>query len=359
MNRKKVLVLVIDIDDDLGSVGIKTPIIGFSEVQSKALEFARRKPSDSDVNALFAGLSIYEKLKRMGHDVEIAVIAGDREDRTRGLLRVNSVLDELKNTIGFEDVYFVSDGVSDEQLLPVVGNYGRVIGVERVIVEQSPGIEETYILLIRYLKKAFSEKPYSKFFLGIPGVLLVIFSIMALAGLSQYIWDVILLLLGIIFMVKGFGFTGWLREKWEHSPLIAVLYVSSMLFLSLALFMTGLIIYFKGWTIDALIGVIRYTTFPYLLGVLLLYGGRLFDKVISANPHLLWRDSLIIIPVVFLLIIAESILPELENSRELGTYYLLNILFSSNVVILLFIAVIVTFATTLFFVILDRLLANK
>ncbi len=357
VEKPRILVLIIDIDDDLGAVGIKTPIVGYDEVRRQALEFAQKKPNDSDVNAIFAGLAAYDKFVRNGFDTEIAVLSGHQGSWSEAFLRINNELRKLKEKLRFDSIYFVSDGVSDEQLLPVVSNYGKVVGVERVLVEQSRNIEETYILLVRYFKKALSEQPYARFFLGVPGLLLIILSVMALIGLSQYMWDTFLLILGVVFVYKGFGVSGWFRSKWSLSPLVALLYAFSIIFLGLALMITGWILYMGGFTVSSLIMIINYTVFPYLIGIILLYGGRLFDKLLSSRPHLLWRDSLIMIPLIFLLLIIQSVQSRLEEEQNF--YVLLKLLISPSVLTILLVMIVSTLAVAILFMVMDKVVARR
>lgn len=353
--NERVLVLVIDIDDDLGQAGIQTPLIGCTNVLNKAIEFAKKRPQDSDVNALFAGLAVYDKLRSLGYDAEIAVLSGVHDDWTKAMLRINMGLKELKDLLGFDEIYFVSDGVSDEQLIPIVSNYGKLIGVERVIVEQSRGIEETYILFFRYLKKAVSEKPYSKFFLGIPGLFLLSISIFTLLGLSTYIWQVILIILGMVFIVKGFGITSWFVHKWETLSIIAIMYGFSSVLIVLAGIITGFILYIDGLSITSLGKIMDYTMYLYVIGIILLFGGRLFDKLASGKAHLIWRDSLLMIPIIFLILISMRLRRVIsENPAGMTPYTLFEELARSGILSMIFIAIIVTFVLSLFFVFIEK-----
>ncbi len=360
--RSKVLVLVADIDDDLGSVDIDTPIIGYSNVLEKAIDFAKKKPHDSDVNSLFGGLAVYEKLVRTLRDseVEIAVIAGDRRDWTRAVLRINEQLRFLKDRIGFEKIYFVSDGVSDEQLIPVISNYGEIIGVERIIVEQSKGIEETYILLIRYIKKALTEPPYTKFFLGLPGTILFIWGLLSILGLSRILWSSILLILGIVFIIKGFNITGIFREKWEFSPIVTILYMLGIILIGIAVFLTGSILYVEGVTIYAFISLLNNTLYPYFIGLILIYGGRIFEKVLRGKPHLLWRDSVFMALIIFFMIILRNLEEKISSlPANLGLREVINIVITSETMILLLITILAIFIITVIFTILEKQYKTK
>ncbi|MEM1921730.1 MAG: DUF373 family protein, partial [Desulfurococcaceae archaeon] len=150
----KILVLTVDLDDDLGRIGISTPIIGIENVLNTAIHLGINDPNNPDLNAIFQAIKIYNDFKNNGRDVEIAIVTGKYGDTSFSAIKVYEELERLRNSIGFEYIYFVSDGAYDEQIIPVLQSVSRVIGVNRVIVTQSRGIEETYLLIGRYLKKA-------------------------------------------------------------------------------------------------------------------------------------------------------------------------------------------------------------
>ena len=59
----KILILNVDRDDDFGrKVKIKSPIIGWEEYLKAAEKLALEEPEVSDVNSLFAAISLYVKL---------------------------------------------------------------------------------------------------------------------------------------------------------------------------------------------------------------------------------------------------------------------------------------------------------
>ncbi|HYB58843.1 MAG TPA: DUF373 family protein, partial [Candidatus Acidoferrales bacterium] len=74
------LVLCIDRDNDLGSKAhIEGPVIGRSENLNAALQLGLADPEDSDINAIFEGIRVYDDLKKRATDVEIASISGNEE----------------------------------------------------------------------------------------------------------------------------------------------------------------------------------------------------------------------------------------------------------------------------------------
>ena len=74
----KTLVLNIDRDDDFGrKAQVASPIIGVENNKDAANKLGYVNAEDSDLNAVFYAISIYETLKKEGKDVEIATLCGD------------------------------------------------------------------------------------------------------------------------------------------------------------------------------------------------------------------------------------------------------------------------------------------
>jgi putative membrane protein len=110
-------------------------------------------------------------------------------------------------------------------VLPLVESRVPVTSVRRIIIKHSESIEETAALLGKYLRMLTDNPRYSRIALGIPGLLLIILAIMYLGGWLYYTWIAFLIVLGIIFFVKGFGvdratmrFFRWIGE-YEPPPL--------------------------------------------------------------------------------------------------------------------------------------------
>lgn len=209
-NSKCTLVLVIDIDDDLGYAGISTPVIGSDDVERVAIRYAKTNPEDSDVNALFAGLKLLEELRAQGGNVEIAVVAGDPvntvEAHRKVLEQIGLVMDELAaRGCGNVEIVLVSDGAEDETVIPIIQGRFKIVAVKRVVVTQHVGVETTYIVLGRMIKKAMFEPRFSKYFLGVPGLMILILGMLAITNLLSYAIEVGAVLLGGAMIVRGFG----------------------------------------------------------------------------------------------------------------------------------------------------------
>ena len=77
--QRRVLILCVDKDDDIGQVlECQTPIIGRDFVLKMAVLFAIKRPEDSDSNAMFAAVQIYDQLAKIigRENCEVAVISG-------------------------------------------------------------------------------------------------------------------------------------------------------------------------------------------------------------------------------------------------------------------------------------------
>jgi putative membrane protein len=234
--RRRPLVVVIDIDNDLSDAGIVTPLVGFEEVLDAAIKFALTKPEDSDINALFSGLSVYRKLSEEGLNPEIVVLAGHKTDLLEAQKKIRSelkeVIKELNEPVEF---YLVLDSEYDLLITESIRDLGPIAGIKRVVVEQHLGIEASYVLLSRYIKKAFLDPRFSKYTLGVPGALLALGTALSLAGYGTLALKVLGFLLGIIMIIRGFNLethiSNIFKALYTQHGLILVSYVLFGIFL--------------------------------------------------------------------------------------------------------------------------------
>ncbi len=205
-HERKPLIVVIDIDNDILDAGIETPVIGFEEVLDSAIRFALLKPEDSDTNALFEGLSLYKRLQEEGYNPEIVVLAGHKTDLLEAQRKIRSELKEVVSSINEPvEFYLVMDSEYDLMVIESIRDLGPVAGVKRVLVEQHLGIEASYMLLARYLKKAFLDPRFSKYTLGIPGALLALGTLLSLVGYGSIVFRLLAFLLGLVMIIRGFN----------------------------------------------------------------------------------------------------------------------------------------------------------
>ncbi len=208
------LVVVVDVDDDISEVLGESVIYGEENVKKAVLEYGIKRPEDSDVNAMLSGLNLLEKLKaESGGKADIVVVGGHSVDfvEAQRLIkkRVKSI---VESTGGRPNLYIVSDGEDDLLMTEVLRDVGEISGVKRVIVDQHLGIEGSYVLLFRYLRKAAVDPRFSRYFLGVPGVLMVIVSLLSLANLLDVAIKVSIALLGATMAIRGFNLEETIEE---------------------------------------------------------------------------------------------------------------------------------------------------
>lgn len=234
---KSILVLCVDRDNDIGEVtGTETPVVGEEELKRVALRFASKKPEDSDVNAIFAALRLYDELKRSGSFdyVNVALVAGHRDEGLKADLRIAEELDRVISSRGFDGAVLVSDGPTDELVLPLVQSKLPVLSVQRVVVQQSRGVEESFILFLRYARRLFEEERYKRYVLGVPGALVTMYILLSLT-VPAYVWPFITVSLGLAMLVKGFSLDERMKQVYESSPILLTAVIASMLIAALAL----------------------------------------------------------------------------------------------------------------------------
>ena len=98
----------------------------------------------------------------------------------------------------------VSDGEDDESVIPIIQNILPIISVQRVVMKVSRSVEYSYAVFGKYLKMIAYDSKYSKFFLGVPGILLLIGGVATVFGYTAEIFAVLVSILGGAFLVRAF-----------------------------------------------------------------------------------------------------------------------------------------------------------
>ncbi len=172
---KRTLVLVVDRDDDFGVKGkVNTPVIGVQNCIDAATAFGIADPEDSDLNALYAAISVCLEIQEDGHDAEVALICGDEKVGHRSDLALVSQLEEVLESVDPDSVVLVGDGAEDEYIYPIISSRAHVDSVRKVYVKQAPGIEGSLYILTRMM----SDPSKRKRFLAPLGAVLMLISLM-------------------------------------------------------------------------------------------------------------------------------------------------------------------------------------
>ncbi len=168
------LIICIDRDNDLGEkAGVVSPIIGRAANIEAAVKLASSDPEDSDLNTIFGGINVYDKLTAGQTDVEIVSIAGDKKVGIVSDKKISEQLDGILAQLKPQRAILVSDGAEDESVLPIIQSRIKVDAVHRIIVKQHENLESTYYII----KKAFNDPKISHTFFVPIGLVFLIYAI--------------------------------------------------------------------------------------------------------------------------------------------------------------------------------------
>ena len=277
---ERILVLAVDVDNDLyRKTRIGGPLIGRVQNLNGATQLALADPEDSDSNTMFQAVKLYDELREDGYSVNVATITGaesegynaDREIATQ----IERVLDQTKS----DTCLFVTDGASDERILPIVESRIKISSVKTVTVKQAKALESTYVAVLEKLK----EPHYARIVFGIPAVLFLLFAISYAAGLS---WQVPIGLIGLYLLIKGFGLEETLIGSFRGfgfsiERMSFVFYLSALVFVVASIFIgasnylsqlkiTGDASFSTAYAVEGFLLLL-----PFMLGLYLL--GRIID----------------------------------------------------------------------------------
>jgi putative membrane protein len=210
----KLLIVNVDRDNDIGEkTGLETPIVGREQCLQAAAKLSLADPEEADANAIFASVKMYDELVAKGYTCNVAVLAGVRSSDFDADQKVRREATIIINSWKPDGLVLVSDGVEDEKLVPVLQSLAPIVNVKRMVIKHSASVEESYEVLGRYLRMLIYDPRYSKFFLGVPGALLIIYGAMAFARLniSDYLYT-IALVLGLSLIVRAFDLDKMVME---------------------------------------------------------------------------------------------------------------------------------------------------
>ncbi|KAG2475472.1 MAG: putative ATP synthase F0, A subunit [Nitrosopumilales archaeon] len=212
-SESKLLVICVDRDNDVGEkTGISTPVVGRDACIEAAQRLALEDPEDADSNSIFSAIKTYEDLISKGYDAQVITVTGVKN---RGVQADEKIASEIKSVLQIfsaNGAVIVSDGEDDESVIPVIQNVLPVISVQRVVMKVSRTVEYSYAVFGKYLKMIAYDSKYSKFFLGVPGILLLIGGIATVVGYTAEIFAILVSILGGAFLIRAFD----IDKAWSH-----------------------------------------------------------------------------------------------------------------------------------------------
>src|ERR1035437_5202659 len=230
--QKRILILCVDRDGDIEvKAGVKTPLLGRTANLDGAVALALKDPEEPDANAMFEAVRLYDRLhdeKQPEETFEVATISGNDLGGVSADRKLVVELNNLLDSFSANEVILVTDGYSDEAVLPLVESRVPVSSVRRIVIKHSESIEETAAVFTKYVRLLVDNPRYARMALGLPGILVLIFGI--LWGINNFVYPGAIYYYGIAFVIvlggflflKGFGVDRATKDfyKWakDYSP---------------------------------------------------------------------------------------------------------------------------------------------
>jgi putative membrane protein len=203
-DNEKTVIVCIDRDNDVGTkTGIPTPMVGRDKCLEAATKLALADPEEADANAIFAAVKEYDRLLSSGRICEVSVVAGLFERGTQGDRKLRNEVADVVKGFNASEAVIVSDGIEGEEVVPIIQTLVPVVSIHRIVVKHSKSVEESYAVFARYLRMLIFDSRYTRYALGLPGIIfvgLVVISIWAPMDAPL----VLIGLIGAVFIIRGF-----------------------------------------------------------------------------------------------------------------------------------------------------------
>jgi len=218
-SKERVLVLSVDRDGDLErKARIQSPIFGRDAVMAAATALAVADPEEADANALFAAVKEYDKLRAQEVECDVGAVCGLEESGYKADRKIRREVETLLSKQQYSGIVLISDGAEDELVIPILQTLKPVVSVRRVVVKHSRSVEENYMVLARYLRMLVFEPRYSKWAIGVPGVILLIAGVLVVAGYATLATFAVLIIVGGTFLVRGFNVDRFVAGMLSQKP---------------------------------------------------------------------------------------------------------------------------------------------
>jgi putative membrane protein len=221
---KRLLIMVVDIDDDLHEKAkLKGPVVGRKANLEAASKLAVVDPQEVDANAIFAAVKMYDELSK-DHVVEVATFTGSRVPGFQAQREVVKQLEKVIADFAPEAAVFVSDGAADEQIIPLVSARIKIQSIHTIVMKQTKELEKTYFVLLEKLK----EPAFARVIFGVPGAALLLYFLVGWDGIRYFTG-----LLGFYLILKGLGVEEWLgrhlsTENLSFGKVSSVVYMAAI-----------------------------------------------------------------------------------------------------------------------------------
>ncbi len=294
---KKILVLNVDIDDDVyEKTKIKGPVVGRKQNIEAASKLALADPEDTDSNAIFEAVKTYDLFSK-DYDVEVATLTGDKNLGFKANQKVLNQLEAVQKSFHPEAYIYVSDGESDDRILPLLKTRIDIIDVKTVIVKQSKELEKTYFTILDKLK----DPHFARIVFGIPGLILLVYALAEVIALR-----ILLGLFGVYLIIKAFGveekiFSGFSELKFSLNKVSLIFYFVSFPLIIISLWLGVSAISVQSFSNIATEIAVFVKNFLLLfpIAILFIIAGKVLD-IIGEKKHYLLPEYLTLISAILL-----------------------------------------------------------
>lgn len=327
--KRPILVVCIDRDNDLfEKAKVSGPLVGREKNLEGALALSLADPEDPDSNAIYYSIKTYDKMKAEGNNVEIVTLTGDRNLGFKADKEVSSQLDKIIAEFNPTSCVLISDGASDEEILPIIKSRMKVDSTKIVFIKQAKELEKTYFVLLEKLRDPY----FAKMVIGIPAFLLL------LAAISIYLgwgWLPIVILVALYALLRVYGIEDALLDvfkdfKFSFERTSWVGYVGALAIFAIAAFV-GYQTFQNGLGLnlsnDKLVAMVVGNTIGIVLvGLLLVMGGKSIDALIEKKKYKITKYMLyssVAILTTFVLLVGSSWVVNLNPPYvDFGTFLL-------------------------------------
>jgi putative membrane protein len=192
----KTLIICIDRDDDLGrKASVDGPVVGRKNVLEAAVKLSLADPSETDANAMFAGIKLYKEVKG---EKELAVLTGSVKVGYQSDMIIKKQLDSVLKNFKADGAIIVSDGKEDELVLPIIESALPVISLHRIVVHSGEELKGIYYSIASFLKRAKEDKDLAKLIFGVPGLVALSYAL-----LGDQSWRLVAGILSGFLIIRG------------------------------------------------------------------------------------------------------------------------------------------------------------
>jgi len=233
-DKKKLIVICIDRDDDLGrKTRFDGPIIGEKKVLEAAIALSLADPADNDSNTMFEAIKVAREVSG-----EVAVITGSVKVGVASDRIVAEQLESVLDRGKYSETILVTDGADDEQILPLIQSRTKISGIRRLVIKQAERLENTYYTAMDWLKKIAKDPEMARLVLGVPGIAAVMLALFGMSG-----WRIIFGVVGSYLLLRGFrlesvltGFFTDFRTSFKFMRFSFLTYIVSIVMIGVAIY---------------------------------------------------------------------------------------------------------------------------